>query len=108
MIKELNPNLPNLIEISNKQRQENILNVVRHNDFSAGYKTNADFKVLKNEAKEKLGINYENQLRILIASEENAEMRENLKEYYSMAQKHPNFDEEKIVDDILAHNFSFL
>lgn len=35
-------------------------------------------------------------------------MRENLKEYYSMAQKHPNFDEEKIVDDILAHNFSFL
>ena len=105
---ELNPNLSNLIEIANKQRQDNILNVARHNDFSAGYKTNADFKVLKNKAKEKLGINYENQLRILIASEENAEMRENLTEYYSMAQKHPNFDEEKIVDDILAHNFSFL
>ena len=47
-------------------------------------------------------------MRILIASEENAEMRENLKEYYSMAQKNPNFDEEKIVDDILAHNYSFL
>ena len=64
--------------------------------------------MLKNEAKEKLSINYENQLRILIASEQKAAMRENLKEYYSMAQKHPNFDEEKIVDDILAHNYSFL
>ena len=68
--KELNPNLPNLIEIANKQRQENILNVVRHNDFSAGYKTNADFKVLKNEAKEKFSINYENQLRILFLIDE--------------------------------------
>ena len=67
---ELNPNLPNLIEIANKQRQENILNVVRHNDFSAGYKTNADFKVLKNEAKEKFSINYENQLRILFLIDE--------------------------------------
>ena len=35
-------------------------------------------------------------------------MRENLKEYYSMAQKHPNVDEEKFVDDILAHNYYFL
>ena len=40
------------------------------------------------------------QLRILIASEEDAELRENLRD--------PNYNEEKLVDDILARNFAFL
>ena len=53
-------------------------------------------------------IDYATQLRILIASEENPELRENLTEYYTLSRDHPDFDEEKIVDDILSSNFSFL
>ena len=71
---ELNSELPNLVNIAQKQRQENILNVIRSNDFNAGYQTNSAFQVLKNETKDKLGIDYANQLRILIASEENPEL----------------------------------
>ena len=106
--KELNNELPNLVNIAKSQRQENILNVIRHNDFNSGYKSNSNFKVLKNEAEDKLGIDYETQLKILIACEEDAEWRENLKEYWKVSENHPDFDEEKIVDDILARNFSFL
>ena len=80
----------------------------RSNDFNAGYQTNSAFQVLKNETKDKLGIDYATQLRILIASEENPELRENLTEYYTLSRDHPDFDEEKIVDDILSSNFSFL
>ena len=105
---ELNSELPNLVNIAQKQRQENILNVIRSNDFNAGYQTNSVFQVLKNETKDKLGIDYATQLRILIASEENPELRENLTEYYTLSRDHPDFDEEKIVDDILSSNFSFL
>ena len=105
---ELNPELPKLVEIAKTQRQEDILNVIRHNDFDSGYKTTSKFNVIKEDLKGKLGIDYETQLRILIASEEDAELRENLKEYCSASKNHPDFDEEKLVDDILASNFSFL
>ena len=104
--KELNNELPNLVNIAKSQRQENILNVIQHNDFNSGYKSYSNFKV--NEAEDKLGIYYETQLKILIACEEDAEWRENLKEYCKVSANHPDFDEEKIVDDILARNFSFL
>ena len=81
---------------------------IRHNDFNSGYDASAKFEVLKDKSKEKLGINYETQLDILIASEENPELRENLKEYCAHSKLHPEFDEEKLVDDILCKNFSFL
>ena len=105
---ELNSKLPNLVTIAKEQRQEDVLNVIRHNDFNHGHSSSSKFKVLKNEAVEKLGINYETQLSILIASEENAELRENLREYCSASRNHPEFDEEKLVEDILSGNFTFI
>ena len=105
---ELNHQLPNIIDIANKQRQENIMKVIRHNNFNAGYSNDAKLQVLKDETEDKLAINYETQLQILIASEENPELRENLKEYCSASKNHPDFDEEKIVEDILSRNFCFI
>ena len=84
------------------------MNVIRHNNFSAGYNTGAKFEVLKDESKDRLGMNFETQMNILIASEENPELRENLKEYCRVSRLHPDFDEERIVDDILSRNFSFV
>ena len=43
-----------------------------------------------------------------LESEENPELRENLREYYEKSMKRPDFDEERIVNDILCHNYSFL
>ena len=96
------------MNIALKQRQEDVINVIRHNDFNHGYNTTAFFKVLKDEKESKLKMNYETQLEILIASEENAEIRENLTNYCLNSRNHPDFDEEKMVDDILARNFGFL
>ena len=106
--KELNPQLTNIVKIAQEQRQDNIMNVIRHNDFSSGYNYGAKFEVLKDESKDRLGMNFETQLNILIASEENPELRENLIEYCRVSRLHPDFDEERIVDDILSRNFSFL
>ena len=105
---ELNPKLPKIVELAQRQRQENILNVIRHNDFEHGYKNNGKIDILKEESKDKLGIDYETQLRILIACEENAELRENLNEYVRISRNHNEFDEEKLVEDILTKNYSFL
>ena len=104
----MNPDLPIIVEIARKQRQENVLKVIRHKDFNAGYDTKGHFKVLQNEVEGKLGLDFETQLNILIASEDNAELRENLREYCDASKNHPSFNEEKLVDDILSKNFSFL
>ena len=106
--KELNPKLLEIESIAQNQRQENIMNVIRHNNFNSGYSSSAKIEVLKDNTKDALGMNYETQLNILIASEENPELRENLTEYCRVSKLHPDFDEEKIVDDILCRNFSFL
>ena len=76
--KELNPELINIFKIALNQRQEDIMNVIRHNDFTAGYSTGAKIKILKDDSEDKLGIDYETQLEILIAREESSEIRENL------------------------------
>ena len=104
MIKKLS----NLIDIAKNQRQENIINVIRHNNFTSGYTNSAKFEVLEIDAEDKLGIDYETQLKILIASEEDPEVRENLQEYCKVSKNHPDFDEQKIADDILNRNFSFI
>jgi hypothetical protein len=87
--KELNPKLPKLVDIAKAQRQEDILNVIRHIDFECGYKTKNKIDILKDESEDKLGVDHETQLRILIASEEDAELRENLKEYCKVSKNHP-------------------
>ena len=84
------------------------MNDKRHNEFSSCFKYGAKFKVLKDESEDTLGVNYETQLNVLIASEENAELRENLTEYCRVSRLHPDCDEERMVDDILSRNFSVL
>ena len=106
--KELNPKIEDIVKIAKDQRQENILKVIRHNDFNSGFTNGVKFKTLKDDVGERLGTNFETQLNILVASEENAELRENLVEYCNSSRLHPDFDEEKLVDDILSRNFSFL
>ena len=71
------------------------------------YDTNSYFKVIQNSDEDKPGINYSSQLKILIMSEENAKLRENLREYCNKSKNHPNFDEKIIADDIINSNFSF-
>ena len=80
--KELNPQLPNIFKIARKQKQEDVMNVIRHNDFNFGYSTSSKIDVLKNKQEDKLGVNFETQLEILIASEENPELRENLRAWF--------------------------
>ena len=105
---KLNPKLIDIVNITQSERQTNILNIIRHNSFVCGFNRDSGFKVLAQDAKDKLATNYEIQLEILIASEVDPEIRENLREYCRLSSANDNFDEEKIVDDILNRNFSFL
>ena len=63
--------------------------------------------MLKDDHIDRLGTNFEQQVKILIESEENLELREQLNEYYDRASNDTSFSEEKLID-ILQGTFSFL
>ena len=64
--------------------------------------------MLKDGHIDRLGTNFEQQVKILIESEENLELREQLREYYDRASNDTSFSEEKLIEDILQGTFSFL
>ena len=64
--------------------------------------------MLKDGHIDRLGTNFEQQVKILIESEENLELREQLNEYYDRASNDTSFSEEKLIEDILQGTFSFL
>ena len=104
----LNPKLLELKTIASKQKTENVLNVLRFNDFDSGFRSGISISVLKDGRIDRFGTNCEEQLKILIASEEDLEMREQLREYYDKAKDQESFSEEKFIDDILHGTFTFL
>ena len=57
--------------------------------------------MLKDGHIDRLGTNFEQQVKILIESEENLELREQLREYYNRARNYTSFPEEKLIEDIL-------
>ena len=64
--------------------------------------------MLKDGHIDRLGTNFEQQVKILIESEENLELREQLREYYDRASNDTSFSEEKLIEDVLQGTFSFL
>ena len=64
--------------------------------------------MLKDGHIDRLGTNFEQQVKILIESEENLELREQLYKYYDRASNDTSFSEEKLIEDILQGTFSFL
>ena len=64
--------------------------------------------MLKDGHIDRLGTNFEQQVKILIESEENLELREQLREYYDRASNNTSFSEEKLIEDVLQGTFSFL
>ena len=57
--------------------------------------------MLKDGHIDRLGTNFEEQVKILIQSEENLELRKQLREYYDRARNDTSFSGEKLIEDIL-------
>ena len=66
----LNSKLLNLKKMAKKTENRKFINVIRFNDFEAGFTSGASIKVLKEDAADKLDTNFELQIKILIESEQ--------------------------------------
>lgn len=105
---ELNPELIDIITKSRNQKIEDVLNVIRYKDFEKGYSNDAHMTVLKDERKDKLEMNFETQIKILIESEDYLEQKEKIRKYYKDAQNKTSFNEEKFIEDLLSKEYMYL
>ena len=80
---------------------------MRYNSFESGYTNGAQIKVLKEENVDRLAINFELQIKILIKFEDDLEKRELIREYYDTAKNNASFSQEQFIEDILHNKFTF-
>ena len=82
----LNPQLLHLVEIATKQNNENILNVMRFNDFDSGFKSRSAIDVVNANAEYNLDTNHKLHAKILIECIDDLEDREVIRNFY-LAQR---------------------
>ena len=100
----LDANMSNLKDFSERVKNQNILKVIRHNNFFTSFGAKK-LNVFEIEAEEE---DLEEQAKILISSEEDPDLRANLYEYWKVSSQKSTFNNHKFVQDLLIKNFSFL
>ena len=105
---ELSPVLLEIKEVAKKQRSENILNVIRYNEFESGSTKGGGIKIFNKESDMLKKDKKETQVEILIAAEEDIEKREFFREYFEQAKKHDSFSYDRFIDDIIHNKFSLI
>ena len=103
--KKLNESLLRIKETSDEAKRENILKVIKYNDFKISY-SSKKYNIFEGEKNR--GLKLEDQARILISSEENSEIRANLLEYWRSASLENDFNLKQFVEDLITNQFSFV
>ena len=104
----LNPQLLHLVEIATKQKNENILNVMRFNDFDSGFKSRSAIDVVNANAEYNLDTNHELHAKILIECIDDLEDREVIRNFYLAHRDDADFVDETFVDGLVQGRVSFL
>ena len=99
------PNLVNLVDIARKQRKDNVLSILKSNDFFCGFKTT--LRTLEEWGK-KENVNFKEQIRILIRSIEDPQQILKCYDYLEQEKGKASYCEENFVDKILDMKYQLL
>ena len=100
----VNKNLKNITSIAKEQRRENVMNIIKNNDFFCGFKAKK-FDIFGSNS---TSFDYQEQVRIFIASIESLEVKLSLYEYWQVAQKHQNYSHKEFMENLLEKRFDFI
>ena len=106
---ELNGSLTNIFEISHQRRKDDILKVVRFNNFGEGYSSRkGKFPLMKDEKFNKQDENEINtQLQVLIECIDDSELKEQCRTHYSSLKKGQMERKEAFLSGSLEKNYEF-
>ena len=105
---DLSPVLLQIKDVAKTQRSENILNVIRYNEFESGSTKGGGIKIFDKEPDILKKDKKETQVEILIATEEDMEKTEFFREYFEQAKKNNLFSYDRVIDDLLHNKFSLI
>ena len=100
----VNESLSNITNIAKEQRRENVMKIIKTNDFFCGFKTKKFDIFGSNTAK----IDYRDQVKIFIGSIESTEQKLSLYEYWQVAQNHSNYSDKQFMDNLLENRFDYI
>ena len=103
--KHLSESIIGIKEVADRIKQENISRIIQNNDFFVSL-NKKKLDVLEQESE--LEVDFEDQVKILISSEENPEFRSNLYDYWINAKKGKHFSNKDFLNDLLENNYTFL
>ena len=91
-----------ITNIAIQQRCDNVLTVMRSNDFLASFKSQ---KLDIFDQPSNNPLDSDTKIKILIAAEESVDYRENLYEYWTKLKKQPNYNAEAFIDSLVDKSF---
>ena len=80
-------------EVADRIKQENISRIIQNNDFFVSLNSK---KISVLDQEKNIDVDFEEQVRIMISTEENPEKRANLYNFWTKACKRKNFSHNKI------------
>ena len=98
--KPINKDIMNIEKLAIAQRKANVLQMIKHNDFFCPFPSNR-IDVFEKGYKT---ADLQEQIQILICSEEDINTRWMLHDYWQKEKKKNNFDPEAFIDDLLSNN----
>ena len=99
---EINEKALGIKEFGEQVRKENILTILNHNDFFTKLPTQK-FEIFSGESRRELDI--EDQIQILISSEDNSEIRADLLEYWHNSKSDPKLDIKDFYESLLECDY---
>ena len=97
---KMNEDVKNIIKLANQQRRKDVINVIRHNDFSFSYSNEAKLKLFSENIEENKALDLNYQIKVLLKTVNDEDEKECLKTEF--AELKNDYEKENFIDCILA------
>ena len=97
---KMNEDVKHIIKLANQQRRKDVINVIRHNDFSFSYSNGAKLKLFSENIEENKALDLNYQIKVLLKTVHDEDEKECLKKEF--AELKNDYEKENFIDCILA------
>ena len=93
-----------MTDLAKETKKENVFSIIKSNDFFCGFKKK-NFEIF---GKNKIDVDYNEQIKIFIGSLEDNEQKLSLYEYWLKVKDQSDFNAEKFVENLIERKFDYM
>ena len=101
---EMDKGILKVTDLAKETKKENVFSIIKSNDFFCGFKKK-NFEIF---GKNKIDVDYNEQIKIFIGSLEDNEQKLSLYEYWLKVKDQSDFNAEKFVENLIERKFDYM